>query len=226
MPQISVIIPVFNGALFIKEALDSIQKQTVVVQEVIVVDDGSTDHTAQIVQAHPVVTKYYYQSNRGPQYARTKGVELSSGDMITFLDADDIWSEDKLSIQVDLINRYDIVIGFSQILGTEKSPFLFLNLGAALFRRKTFDQLGGLDLTLFSTDDLDLLFRAREQGIKMLVHEQVVLFHRRHSQNLTRTQLERNRKDLLLGLRQSLQRRRAAGKLQQKQFSEFRGENE
>lgn len=225
MSQISVIIPVYNGALFIQQALDSIQQQAVLIQEVIVVDDGSTDRTAEIVEQHPIVTHYHFQQNRGPQYARSKGLELSTGDIITFLDADDVWAERKLSIQLKRISQYDIIIGYSRILEAESPSFLFLNLAAALFKRKVFHQLGGFDTTFLTNDDLDFFFRAREEGIKILVHEELVLYHRRHPQNLTRMRADQNGKELLQRLQQSLQRRRKTGKFHQKQFSEFREKN-
>jgi glycosyltransferase involved in cell wall biosynthesis len=101
VPQISVIIPVFNDGPFVAKAIESVQNQQLRPLEIIVVDDGSTDSTKEIVShaAGPVPVFYHYQANQGPGVARNLGVSLARGEWIAFLDADDIWYPQKLTVQ-------------------------------------------------------------------------------------------------------------------------------
>ena len=107
---VSVIIPVYNGERFLDEALQSVLAQTLPPDEVIVVDDGSNDRTAQIVAevaAQAAVSfQYVYQTNQGSAAARSHGVRLARSELIAFQDADDLWSADKLAIQVALLRRH------------------------------------------------------------------------------------------------------------------------
>ena len=104
MPTVSVIIPAFNSARFIGEAIGSVLSQTRPAEEIIVVDDGSTDSTRDIVQALPV--KYVYQKNAGPSAARNAGIRAAAGDFLAFLDADDIWLPHKLAVQLQGFASY------------------------------------------------------------------------------------------------------------------------
>jgi len=97
--HISVIIPTYNRYELLKRALNSVFSQTYTPFEVIVIDDGSTDETQQIVQDFPNI-KYFYQENRGVSSARNLGIEKSASDWIAFLDSDDEWHENKLEEQV------------------------------------------------------------------------------------------------------------------------------
>jgi len=101
--KISAVIPAYNSAKFIRAAINSIQAQTRKVDEIIVVDDGSTDNTEQVLKtfAHTVI--YHKQANQGPSAARNKGIELASGDWIAFLDADDQWTVDKTTKQIQAL---------------------------------------------------------------------------------------------------------------------------
>lgn len=167
---VSVIIPVYNGARFIEMALRSVQRQSYPASEIIVVDDGSTDGTAAAIAHSGVAVRYLYQQNAGAQYARNVGLAMARGELITFLDADDLWSPDKLQIQLALLAKRELVIGHSQLLTDDKRPFLFLNLAAGLFRRQVFETVGRFEATLSTNDDLDWFMRAREQGLRVLVH--------------------------------------------------------
>src|SRR5919205_4589183 len=99
-PPIIVIIPVYNGESYVAEAIESILDQTYRPAEVIVVDDGSTDNTAEVVKRFGDVVQYHHQPNRGAGAARNRGVELSHGEFLAFLDADDLWHKDKLAHQI------------------------------------------------------------------------------------------------------------------------------
>ena len=99
MGHVSVIIPTYNYGRFIAETIESALGQTLLPHEVIVVDDGSTDETAEVVASFGERVRYIYQENAGVCAARNRGVAASSGDLIAFLDADDIWEPTKLEKQ-------------------------------------------------------------------------------------------------------------------------------
>ncbi|MFA5321419.1 MAG: glycosyltransferase family A protein [Smithella sp.] len=96
---ISVIIPVYNGDRYLAEAIESVLAQNGFRLDVIVVDDGSTDNTAKVAEKFTSIVRYYYQENAGPGAARNKGISLALGDFISFLDADDLWTPDKMNRQ-------------------------------------------------------------------------------------------------------------------------------
>jgi glycosyltransferase involved in cell wall biosynthesis len=105
-PTVSVIVPAYNAELYIDEALQSALGQTHEHLEVIVVDDGSTDETADRVRAYGSRVGYIRQSNTGVGAARNRGVAASSGDYIAFLDADDVWRPQKLEMQLAVATRH------------------------------------------------------------------------------------------------------------------------
>ncbi|GAH37820.1 unnamed protein product, partial [marine sediment metagenome] len=98
-------IPVFNGASYLKEALDSIIAQEYTPQEVIVVDDGSTDESLSIAKQYSLA-HCISQENRGVAIARNTGVQVSQTELIAFLDQDDFWEPDKLYLQFSYLQEY------------------------------------------------------------------------------------------------------------------------
>ncbi len=98
--MVSAIIPVYNGEAFLADAVKSILKQNYQPLEIIIVDDGSTDSTAQVGARFGDAVRYHYQSNAGPPAARNKGLQMARGNVITFLDVDDLWRNDKLQLQI------------------------------------------------------------------------------------------------------------------------------
>ena len=123
MPKVSVIIPVYNCERHIREAITSVLAQTYKDYELIVIDDGSTDRSGRIVQEEFGETaKYYRQRNGGAARARNAGVQQSSGRLIAFLDADDIWLPEKLAIQVPILeNRLEIGLVHCDVEGIDSS---------------------------------------------------------------------------------------------------------
>ncbi len=105
-PFVSVIIPAFNSERFIKETLDSVLHQTYKRLEIIVVDDGSTDNTAQQVEGYHSSIRYVRQDNAGVGSARNAGLRHASGDYIAFLDHDDLWLPEKLNTQLSAAARH------------------------------------------------------------------------------------------------------------------------
>lgn len=107
-PFVSVIIPTYNRAHFVGDAIKSVLNQDVVdcFIEIIVVDDGSTDNTRQVVSSFGKKVKYIFQDNKGPGAARNRGIDEASGDWIAFLDSDDLWLPDKLSLQFKVLAAF------------------------------------------------------------------------------------------------------------------------
>lgn len=105
-PLVSVIIPAYNCAAYIEEALESVYRQTYPYWEIIVVDDGSTDGTSSVLAAHRERIQYFAQPNRGTAAARNTGIRRARGELIAFLDNDDIWLPEKLELQVRALNTW------------------------------------------------------------------------------------------------------------------------
>jgi glycosyltransferase involved in cell wall biosynthesis len=114
MPTISVIIPTYNRADLIGQALESALAQTYPADEIIVVDDGSTDDTEQVVAQYAGRVRYMRQVNAGPSAARNRGIQASSGDFIALLDSDDLWVKDRLERQLSALTLHpdlDFIFG-------------------------------------------------------------------------------------------------------------------
>ena len=103
--KVSVIIPTYNYAHYITEAVESVLNQTYKDFEIIVVDDGSTDNTKEVIRPYLNKIKYIYQQNSGPSAARNRGIKEAKGEYIAFLDADDIWLPQKLELQIKFIEK-------------------------------------------------------------------------------------------------------------------------
>lgn len=222
--QISVILPVYNGERFLAEAIGSVLGQTLPPHEIIVVDDGSTDSTAQIVAdlaaAAAVPLRYVYQENQGPAAARNHGIRLAQGELIAFQDADDLWSAEKLVTQAALLRRYPqahAVIGYSQIAFTSSDdtnatplqgqPGPILLLQESLFRCTIFELVGQFDPHLRGDEDVEWFLHLLEHPVEIIIHPDVVLTYRRHAANLTGS-LAASRRQFLLALHRSVVRRR------------------
>jgi len=104
-PKVSVVVPTYNASLYIVEALESILSQTFKDFEIIVVDDGSTDNTREILKKYNGKINCYFQKNQGAVRARNSAFELSRGEFIAFLDQDDIWLADNLRKKVLFLDK-------------------------------------------------------------------------------------------------------------------------
>jgi glycosyltransferase involved in cell wall biosynthesis len=194
---ISVIIPVHNGAAFLPAAIASVRAQTLTPQELIVVDDGSTDNSAAIAAslAATVVT----QTQQGVAAARNTGIAQARGEYLAMLDADDLWPPEalqQLHAVLSPVQEAGIAHGLTQetrLLATDLAapgpaeylPYRFINLGAALYRREVFVQVGGFDPSLRSGEDADWFLRAYAAGVIKLPLDAVSLCYRRRQGSLT-----------------------------------------
>ena len=214
-PLVSVVIPVFNGERFLREAVQSVLDQQYSPLEIIVVDDGSTDNTASVARSLPESVRYLHQTNQGPAAARNRGIEQAQGSLIAFADADDLWPRAKLELQLPyLINdaKIDIVLGrIQQVLLSEAQEFgetaFSVNLGSAVIRKSVFERVGLFDETMRYSEDVDWFMRARESGAAIVTIDAVTLFYRQHEQNMTRGK-STSELNVLKALKKSLDRRR------------------
>ena len=205
MPAVSVIIPVFNGERFIKEAIESVLAQTYQDFELIVVDDGSTDGTSRIVQNYPKV-QYLYQSRDqvqgGQCSARNRGIHAAGGRYIAFLDCDDSWYPEKLAHQVPVLDRHpeigvvysdqERINGQGKTLkivrcanwkgGYEAAFFGGHNLAnsSMLVRKEILEKAGFYDEDMSACSDKDLFVRLFDQCQFFCVNK-VLIKKRRHS---------------------------------------------
>lgn len=224
-PLISVIIPVYNGEDFIGSAIQSVINQKYHPLEIIVIDDGSTDSTFETVKGFSGNIRIYQQAHSGVTPARNYGLEKASGELISFIDADDVWTRNKIALQTGYFKKnqtFEVVIGFllhksfsnpdelSEInLKDERGAFA-LQLGCALIKKEVFEIVGNFDECMKMSEDIDWFLRAREKGINVFVHPEIVQFYRIHKRSMTNDQRLTNRY-LLKAFKKSLDRKRAAG---------------
>ena len=180
MPRVTVVIPTYNRRDLVREAIASVTAQSYPDVEVIVVDDGSNDGTAEVVQQFAGV-QYVYQSNRGVSAARNGGVALARGELIAFLDSDDLWQPHKLTHQVALFDQHsDAEMCHTDEIwirnGMRVNPhhkhrkaggdifarsleLCLVSPSSVMMRRALFERLGGFDETLPACEDYDLWLR-------------------------------------------------------------------
>lgn len=222
-PLISVIIPVYNGAVFLAEAVGNVLAQGYPALEIIVVDDGSTDAIAHAVARLPVDVRFFRQPNAGAAAARNRGIKDASGEFIAFLDVDDLWPEGNLGLLADWFVRnpaLDVVHGYAQVMvdneatgvydyaGNPRESFPYY-IGAGLYQRSAFARIGLFDTDLRYAEDTDWFNRAAEQRLAVERLDLVTLHVRRHGANMTvgKSLIELN---ALRVFKKVLDRRRAA----------------
>jgi glycosyltransferase involved in cell wall biosynthesis len=225
-PLVSIIVPVYNGEKYLSEAIDSILSQTYHPTEIIIVDDGSTDGSAEIAQRFSSPVKYCYQTNAGTGAARNRGIELAQGSFFAFLDADDIWLQDKLKIQMAAFYdnpETEIVFGYvkqfyspelddgtrSKLRCTDEAMRGFLPC-TMLIKREAFYKVGLFETNWRLGQDVSWIMRAREQGLRQVMLPHLVYMRRLHKNNkgITHRQFSRDRVRIL---KASLDRRRRKG---------------
>lgn len=193
-PTVSVVIPTFNRAALVVQAVHSVQSQTVAPFEIIVVDDGSTDGTRENVTALGERIQYIYRPNGGPAAARNTGIRASTGELIAFLDADDLWVPEALEWRIAKFLEPnepspDIVLGLLQRVDMANSqaiygPWAARSFCTALVRRTAFERVGLLDESLKYAEDIDWFLRVREHNLPTVFVTRVLAYYRIHENSL------------------------------------------
>jgi glycosyltransferase involved in cell wall biosynthesis len=243
-PQVSVIIPTYNRGWIIKEAIDSVLAQDYTKFELIVVDDGSTDHTSDVLDSYGKDIKVISQKNKGVSAARNRGIAEASGKFIAFLDSDDLWLSQKLSVQIEFFNQTpDALICQTEEVwirnglrvnpkkrhkkpsGMIFKPSLELCLvspSAVMIQRSLFDRVGKFDETLPACEDYDLWLRISCRVPVHLIDEPLIIKRGGHDDQLSsRAGLDRFRikaieKIIKSGLLSDYQQRAAVKTLKKK----------
>jgi glycosyltransferase involved in cell wall biosynthesis len=222
-PTVSSVIPAFNAERFIGDAIASVLGGTLAPDEVIVVDDGSTDATADVVRSIPDRRILLLQQpNAGFSSAVNRGVRESQGDVLTFCDADDLWAPTRLERQLELLGPLAppaMVLGATKNFldgeapeapSTQRIGIAPLR-GAALMTRSAWNAVGPLDETLRSQGTIEWWTRALAARVTVRRHEEIVLFRRIHGQNLGFTDRGVRDAEMPSVLRAHLARKRASG---------------
>ena len=224
MPKVSVIIPTYNRAELLKEALNSVFAQTFQDYEVIVVDDGSTDNTKDVVSFYRDKVKYYYKTNGGPASARNMGIINSAARYLAFIDSDDLWLPQRLELGVSRLEaKIDTALVFSDmkyivngVVSDNNTYFKrylpargevlerlclqdFIPTSTVILKKECLCETGYFDEALRVCEDYDLWLRIASR-YKVEYIDQPLACYRYHEGNLVKT----NRDDLLLATRDVL----------------------
>jgi glycosyltransferase involved in cell wall biosynthesis len=194
---VSVIIPIHNGERFLEAALDSVAAQTHAAVEVIVVDDGSTDEGPALAAARDVTL--VRQSQRGAGAARNTGIDLARGEIVAFLDQDDLWLPSKLQRQVETLathpdsfclarQSYFLEPGVARPAWFGKPVLLGVDHpgwapSCLALRRSTFDRIGRFDERLHHISDVDWFSRAAQLGVPVEIPPEMLVRRRIHAAN-------------------------------------------
>jgi glycosyltransferase involved in cell wall biosynthesis len=198
---VSVIVPVRDGERYLAEAVRSVLDQSYEHVEPIVVDDGSEDGTPGVLSALGGAVRSIRQEPAGTAAAVNHGVELARGDFLAFLDADDLWTPDKLELQMAaLASDCELDAAFGHVrqfhspdLGEAQraaidcppDPVPGLSKGTMLIRRDAFERVGRFDTAWRVGDFVDWYARAQERGIASTMLPDVVMLRRLHAGNST-----------------------------------------
>jgi len=217
MPLFSAIIPTYNRAHFIARALDSVFAQELEDREVIVVDDGSTDDTADVLRRYEPRIRLIRQANLGPGAARNAGARLATGTYIAFLDSDDLWFPWTLASYARVIseNREPAVIAGRIISFTEEAQLgslsrapltierfddyyassnhsRYCGSGQMCVRRDVLLASGGFSEKLVVAEDVDLMMRLGMAPGFVWVESPVMIGYRQHSESVTQKNIEKS----------------------------------
>lgn len=216
MPKVSVIIPTYNREQYLSDAIDSVIEQTFSDYEIIVVDDGSTDNTKEVLRKYNGKIRYFFQKNNGPSAARNMGLKQALGEYVAFLDSDDIWFTDYLEENINLLEKcYDLAMTDNYVdIYTENKKLLRRNykdrenylgneskLYEILFQRfqngfsggigivikkSCFSEIGLFDENLKILEDWDLWLRIALKRLKIGYIQHPLFIYRRHPITLCR----------------------------------------
>lgn len=206
--RVTVLIPTLNRGWCLGAALESVVEQTLRPDEVIVIDDGSTDETASIVRNSPPVVKYLQQQNCGVSAARNRGITAARNEWIALLDSDDLWKPEKLALQMDFIERHPEVriIQTDEVwirngkrvnprnIHQKKSGWIFeaciplciVSPSAVIIHREVFETIGYFDEALPACEDYDFWLRAALRYPIHTLPEKLTIKQGGHADQLSR----------------------------------------
>jgi glycosyltransferase involved in cell wall biosynthesis len=207
-PLVSVIIPTYNNASYLEDAIQSVLGQTYPAYEIIVIDDGSTDKTQKVLQPYLEKIKYFYQDNQGVSLARNKGIEIATGEFIAFLDGDDYFLPEKLANQVacfaenptlGIVNSGWYVVDeegeilahqmpWAQLLELDLKAWILWRAvlpSAMMFRRHWLEKIGGFKPGLAYAEDVELVLRLAQAGCQAIWLQEITVNYRLHRSNAT-----------------------------------------
>ena len=213
--KISVIIPTFNRADFLKGAIESVLDQDYFCRpgknsnfELLVIDDGSFDDTREICESFEGKVKFHFQNNQGVSAARNLGLKLSRGEYIAYLDSDDLWKKNKLSIQMDFLKSHPEAVmcctgeiwirrgvfvnprkrhqKYSGWIFDKVLPLCLLSLSSALFRKKVFGEIGNFDEEFPVCEDYDFSIRLAFHYPLHFIPEPLIVKRGGHSDQLSK----------------------------------------
>ena len=222
MPLVSVVIPTRCRDVQLRQAIESVLAQQGLEKEIIVVDNGPNQSTRASCKDYPVT--YVPQDPKGPSAARNLGVSRARGELLAFLDDDDLWPSGSLGVRLDEWKRgarNTLVVGRARRFVTtvddeihfldsiEESRHLLL-LGASLMTRDSFLNAGGFDESIPAHEDTDLWIRIKSLGGQIAYIPEVCLHYRRHVGNVT-ANWERYNSHITGVLRKHLERKRQHG---------------
>jgi glycosyltransferase involved in cell wall biosynthesis len=206
-PTVSVVIPTYNYGRFISMAIDSALGQTLPPMEIIVVDDGSTDDTAEVCARYGGKIRYIRKENGGPSSARNAGIAAATGDLIALLDADDRWLPEKLALQIPFFSeeKVGLVHGGSRVFDHDTGATLcelpgkdaldfhqilrwnLISAPTCVFPRAIIAEIGDFDIKLIEAEDWDLWIRIAAAGYKLRACTDLVVEYRTHAWNSSRS---------------------------------------
>jgi len=223
--RVSVVIPCYNGERYVAETLGSVMRQPCPGIEIILVDDGSTDRTREVVEAMAPAVRYLRQPHGGAARARNGGVAQATGSVLAFLDADDLWPDGALRALLEPLERdpgLGMVVGHMEQFVSPELPeeargqFRFAPepvparmCGSVIVRRTVFDQAGGFSTRLETGEFMDWVLRVEALGVRSVTVPQVVLRRRLHHLNHGVVRRD-TRLDYVRVVKAALDRRRAA----------------
>jgi len=219
--RISVVLPVYNRAAYVGEAIESVLAQSLPPYEIIVVDDGSTDDSLAVIErfARPCL-RVVRRENGGIGAARNSGLRVASGDLIAFIDSDDLWERDKLELQVRALENNDVQLVFGHLLEflsperaadlagsirVAANPLPGLIASTLLARREAVEKIGPFDASLRVGEFIEWMGRARDLDLASLVIPETVARRRIHGGNSV---LAGANTDYLRVIKSTLDRRR------------------
>jgi len=204
--MVSVIITTYNRRHFLEEALQSVLSQDYPDKEIIVIDDGSTDGSDRVVEGQPV--KYLWKENGGISSARNLGIRCSKGEYLAFLDVDDLWKKEKLSVQMAAMESGQWGISYTDEIWLKDGrrinqkkrhrkysgrvyehclPLCIISPSSAVIKRGVFEDVGLFDESLPVCEDYDMWLRSSCRHPVLFISRPLIIKRGGHADQLSRT---------------------------------------